>query len=136
MNNMIRTCNITLINLTSYPKYHKLKNKRDGHQSQFKRALIEFYNAEHPNNATVSIPDDRCYWCLIFHKYVESGSIRAAHIMLFIIGQINCNYLFLDDDMSLTGHLMHSTLKKAMDKAYIAIVPADEWTWAHAILRL
>ena len=134
MDNMIRTYNITPANPTSYPEHHKPKNKRDGHQSQFRRALIEFYNAEHPGNATVNDPDDCSYWCPISHKYFRSEYITAAHIVPFAIGETNCNYLFPDDDMSPTGHLMHpgngllmlSSLEKAMDKARIAIVPADE----------
>jgi HNH endonuclease len=60
--------------------------------------------------------------------------LTAAHIVPFAIGETNCNYLFLDDDVSPTGHLMHPgnglllhhLLEKAMDKARIAIVPADE----------
>jgi hypothetical protein len=96
--------------------------------------LIKFYNASDPNNATVSVPDDYYYWCPISHQYFRSQSITAAHIVPFAIGETNCNYLFPDDDMSLTGHLMHpgngllmhSSLEQAIDKARIAIVPADE----------
>ncbi|OCK88888.1 uncharacterized protein K441DRAFT_668351 [Cenococcum geophilum 1.58] len=134
MDNIIRTYSITPAAPTSYPEYHKPQNKRDGHQSQFRQALIKFYNAPDPDNATVSVPDDYCYWCPISHQYFRSQSITAAHIVPFAIGETNCNYLFPDDDMSPTGHLMHpgngllmhSSLEQAMDKARIAIVPADE----------
>jgi hypothetical protein len=48
MDNIIRIYNITPTHPTSYPEFHKPKNKRDGEQSQFRRALIEFYNTGDP----------------------------------------------------------------------------------------
>ena len=42
MDNMLRTYTITPSHPTSYPEHHKPENKRGGHQSQFRQALIEF----------------------------------------------------------------------------------------------
>ncbi|KAI9752467.1 MAG: hypothetical protein M1815_000487 [Lichina confinis] len=110
---------------------------RGKEQALFRNNLIGYYGSRKQSKKQkledpCAADDEVEYWCPISHKHFSGRRMRAAHIVLFAVGEMNCTYIFGKSDDDDRGHLfnpknglfIHEDLERAFDRAQIAVVPA------------
>ena len=111
---------------------------RGKEQALFRKNLIDYYGSKYqPTDEELKLwplaNEDAEYWCPISHKYHARDRMMAAHIVPFAVGEPNCTFVFGksdEDDRGLlfnpnNGLFIDKDFEKALDRAQIAIVPAD-----------
>ncbi len=134
MDSMIATWQIESAGRTLHAGDALTGKRRSSEQSSWRRRLISYYDAE-PESEKDYPESERAFWCPITKQYHCFGmkAVDIVQIVPHAIGEVNCIHLFGSEEVG-TGHLMstkngillHPHLEAALDKAQIAIVPADE----------
>ncbi len=135
VDNMVRSYEISPANFNAIPDYAQKIPRGSSENAMFRQRAILRYDVdvEDPKDAGRDPSRRRVLWCPVTKGYHDSPEVVAAHIVPWAIGETNCIYLFGEEETG-TGHLMsgknglllHPSIEKAMDKAQLAIVPADE----------